>query len=239
MMKRFWNDGVTSRTVIWAGALSAGVLLGCGDAPADEADRGLAPSGARIETMGAVRLSLPARWTGMKPHMRQSCTILLAADDQKEEAGVGVLDSWSRFLDLQQGWAVVDIKGVQSADPAQEPVVEPEAIRPWIFITVGGVGAGAEGTEFVVEVDGEVVRFDTHADNEHPVFLQVPQKDGGSRRVKLLEDKHLEITRDDQDRYLLNGGLIDDIPNNAEPPAKARPAGRDATLAAVRAKGSF
>ncbi len=214
-------------------ALWVAPIARAGEGPIYVAPLSEAQNGQTISTTSASLITGFYKETGKGLTGWQSCRILLIAGGALGNTASGSLDVDDDMLTLTQGWAVVSVSYEKPAE-----ALDRDVFRPWVFINIGGVGAGAEGTEFIVERTGNITRIDTIAENgAHDVLLDVPLPNGVDKRlVRLPNNRHLEITQNALGVYVLNGTTIDQIAEDAEVPAMSRPAGRQQLLDGIRAK---
>lgn len=125
--------------------------------------------------------------TGKCPGNWQSAEMLLSVIGRGDlPDAVGTSKANSTMLRLDRGWAYVRVlcDGPEVRRDAEEQAGSPEDLEDvapdkgtvlpgWVFALAHKTGAGAEGTDFIAELDGDAAHFYADADNTSAVLLAV------------------------------------------------------------------
>lgn len=200
-----------------------------------------------ITTEDSLKLDGFQKSTQMCGGSTQSAEMLLSRVGRKElSEAIATTKSNSTMLRLDQGWAFVrvlcDGEDVREASPESETggpedveTMEPEkesVVPGWVFILIRNNGAGAEGTDFIAELEGDITHFYSHEDNTSHVWLAIacptlalPDR---TKTLELLPDQYARVEPDatNNGHHLVNGVSCCILSDGHQLPAEPVPTGK-------------
>lgn len=178
-----------------------------------------------LSTAGAILIDGLSKKTGKGSTDWQSARMLLSGAGTAAGQASGQLSTTYQWLELTKGWVYVSVAPAPTNSSAAVPTAAAAWFRPWIFVSVNGVGAGAEGTKFLAQLDpgadaagasDDIVRVFTDSGNTKNVLLVMPctNDDGseGSKELGVYPGKMAQITVI-SGVYCVNGKSIQDYKN--------------------------
>ncbi len=218
-MRIVWSHSLGSCLVagLAAASIAGPVFITKLPAPAED--------GTALSTEGAIIIDGLSKKTGKGTTDWQSARILLSGAGTVAGEASGKLSTTYQWLELTKGWAYVSVAPASSDSSAAVPTAAVVWFRPWVFVGVNGIGAGAEGTKFLTQLDpgadaadtsDDIVRVFADSDNTKQVLLVMPcpNDDGseGSKELGVYPGKVAQITVIDG-VYCVNGKSIQDYKN--------------------------
>lgn len=148
---------------------------------------GVSAAELKFTTDDSLQIEGFHKTTGMCETSDQSAEMLLSVIGRNDLShAVGTTKDGSTMLRLDQGWTHVRVlcdesevraePGDEDAAPEDMENVAPDAgpvVPGWVFVLVHKSGAGAEGTDFIAEMDGPDALYYADANNTTFVWLAV------------------------------------------------------------------
>lgn len=150
---------------------------------------GVSAAELKFTTDDSLQIEGFQKWTGKCETGHQSAEMLLSVIGRGDlTEAVGTTKANSTMLRLDQGWTYVRVlcdgpeaRGKPGDDEDAARDDEEEGVGPdkstvapgWVFVLLHKSGAGAEGTDFIAEMDGPDALYYADADNTTFVLLAV------------------------------------------------------------------
>lgn len=205
-------------------------LIGFGAALAMGA--GVGASELTFTTEDSLKITGFNRETGECEEAWQSAEFLLSSVGMPMRDATATTVQRDQALQLEQGWTYVQIECVEPPEEAPVDDGGVGVVPYWVYLRVRDIGAGAEGTSFIAELEGKKIHFYSDSENSPGSFvlLSIPCPDSANAKtVKLSPGQYALVESDDANppNYSVNGvpcaDLVHDstLANLAVPPAKA------------------
>lgn len=148
---------------------------------------GVSASELKFTTDDSLKIEGFQKSTGKCETGFQSAEMMLSVIGREDLShAVGTTKASSTMLRLDQGWTFVRVlcdesevraePGDDDAAPEDAENVAPDSgpvVPGWVFLLIHKSGAGAEGTDFIAEMDGPDALYYADADNTTFVWLAV------------------------------------------------------------------